>query len=219
MCDKNKFPTITALLAALGTTPETLKEFCQKNNILYTVHDASVPPYKKEDLDKCCGTWTPGPIVADASCCAGAQEDAIDCEKPISVLQSRTGKPSKSQVRLLARGVRCISYPGHTCLVAVTGANADILVYVNPRTGEGRSVRHGVRWKFCNTPELPVNRTEVVYLNLYSNPDPNNLVIESFDTRKQADDGNIFVSRDCCIKLTAARTDGVWSTAATIESQ
>jgi len=99
--------------------------------------------------------------------------------------------------------------PGFTTLVSVAATKRDILVYVNPATGEGRSAKNDFRYLFRNVPE----RVEVVsFINVYHNGPKNPDLLAPWDTKDEADENNIFSSRDCCVKLTATKQpSGSWT--------
>jgi hypothetical protein len=134
----------------------------------------------------------------------------IDLDKPLQ-LQAWVDRT----VRLLTKHLCLDDKQG--ALVAVTCLNEDIeeLYVVNAVTGIGIEMRTNYHGQFRNVPTVT---EEVLYLNYYGNGKDGN-VLECFDTRMEAEENNLFYSRDCCVKLFVKSVDGVWSADATIVSQ
>jgi hypothetical protein len=143
-----------------------------------------------------------------ASVIRGEQQavKTIDWTQPVYVLQTK-GELGDAQVRVIAHGVRRFpdDYPSYTTIVAVTGRSHDILVAVDPGTGTGRSLRNGVKFSFANREEP---KADQCFVNVYYSGQPGDTVWEAFDTTALANDGNIFGSRDCLVRISVQKQPG-----------
>jgi hypothetical protein len=145
--------------------------------------------------------------ISNWGAAASAPGAAIDWDKPLEVVRNGS-TASPSPVRVLARGVVSVNeHQECTTLVAVTpSGRSDILIRVDPRTGVGYSVKFGVKYTFRNIEE----RQEVVsYANIYCNGRGTaGDVVEVFPSWKEANDQNLFGSRDCCVRLHVSKEPG-----------
>ena len=206
MCNKNKFPTIEKVLGeqipAFITWLSDTSRCTLDPSAAVIMGDANAgrAPMNKVTLKaEDSRMWGPKAV--------------IDWDKPVSLITLK-GVLSNLQVRVLCHGVRNFDYPDCTTLVAIAANKRDILVRVNPKTGEGRSVNH-VTFRFCNTPEkVKVNQ---FYANYYHHSQPSACLLECFDTRQAADDNNIFTSRDCCVRISIQnQPGGNWTASAEV---
>jgi hypothetical protein len=137
--------------------------------------------------------------------CHEAAKGLIDFDKPVEL----TSHPA--QVRVLSKSVR--SPDGSSkALVAITQPDYDELAYVD-EYGCGVTAAKG--W-VCSIRNIGERYEETLFINLYSHGTPNTSVIGSFDTKEQADANSINGTRDCCIKLSAVKTNGNWTASATV---
>jgi hypothetical protein len=166
------------------------------------ISDCSLRGIKLDETTEWKGKYTP-------------ESKKIDWEQPLEGV----GRSKGFFVRLLARGVNMPVLPGKGNLVSVNRAGGrDLLVLVDD-LGQGRSIRHpSIQYTFRNVVVPQVRVLPPIFLNVYDNSATDG-VIEIFDTRKQADDSNLFQSRDFCLRIDATKTDGVWTATSTIEAQ
>jgi hypothetical protein len=155
------------------------------------------PPFHKKVLETCLGVETPKP--------------KIDLDLPIQSVSV----PSQ-HVRLLTKQINLDGCNAALISVGHDRLELEGLYLLDPVTGTGRGVRTNCTEEFQNIPEI---KESVQYINYYGNGRASEDVFESFDTLDDADQSNIFYSRDCCIRLVVKNTDGVFSASAEVMFQ
>ncbi len=155
------------------------------------------------------------------TCCNGQQvKNVIDLSRPIQYADW-----PGCEVRVLTEKYEnALGHKGAlvACKNPKLASGEEALFIIDLRSGVGVNARlTDVRVQFKNGPEV---FEDSAYINYYKNSNKSGgsgalNVVEAFDTRHEADDSNLFFSRDCCVKLSVKQTDGVWTASATVEAQ